>query len=635
MPATRSPDDLIQLQLTVSAPVPPKADLAANGAPAAEPETWDPTVPAYNPHLGHTPEPEPIGLSPAMAAEFADPGFEIESFLAEERGKSLLRFSTAGSVDDGKSTLIGRLLYDTRSVYEDQIRSIEGKGTTGAGVLDLALLTDGLRAEREQGITIDVAYRYFATARRKFIIADTPGHEQYTRNMATGASTADVAIVLVDARKGVLPQSRRHAYITSLLGVRHVIVAINKMDLVGYAESVFTGIRRDFLAFHAGIRFGDEDAGIAPELLFVPVSALAGDNVAHPSSAMRWYSGPTLLELLETIPVATEGLDAPFRMAVQRVVRPNQDFRGFAGQIASGVVRVGDTLLALPSGRASRVDRITTFDGDLDRAAAPLSVTLTLADELDISRGDLFSSPDQPAELASRFIASLVWMDAEPLELSRRYLLKHTSRTVQARVTRLLHGVDIASMEDRPATTLELNGIGLAQIEAGQPLAVDRYRANRITGSFVLIDAMTNATAAAGMIRSVQPRSQVHAAPNAAGPLSTAHGPISSAERSAAWGHAGAYVTVFGPPHLAEQLERSLLARKAVAVTCSAALAPELAAHGLLAITHQTADRVRITVRPNGAQIAEDVAAANPAELAEEILRITRTHHPATRSRRN
>src|ERR1700678_2398037 len=358
--------------------------------------------------------------------ELESSGFSLSDFLAEEHARDLLRFSTAGSVDDGKSTLIGRLLFDTQSVYEDTLRSIEGKGTTGAGVLDLALLTDGLRAEREQGITIDVAYRYFSTASRKFIIADTPGHEQYTRNMATGASTASLAIVLVDARKGVLIQSRRHACITALLGVPHILVAVNKMDLVGYDEGVFAKIREDFTAFFD--QLGDLRP---PHLYFVPVSALTGDNVVHPTTAMPWYTGPSLLEVLESVPAAETGASDPFRLAVQRVLRPNQDFRGFAGQIAAGTIRPGDPIMVLPSGRTSRIDRIVAFDGDLDEAHAPQSVTITITDELDVSRGDLLVSPESPAVTTTRFMASLVWMDEQPLDLTRRYLLKHTSRTVQ------------------------------------------------------------------------------------------------------------------------------------------------------------------------------------------------------------
>jgi sulfate adenylyltransferase large subunit len=475
-----------------------RAGVAANGAPAGEPEAWNANVDVYSPLKSHMPEPAPVQVSAEFAADF-----DIAEYLAEERGKDLLRFSTAGSVDDGKSTLIGRLLYDTQSVYDDQIRSIEGKGTTAPGVLDLALLTDGLRAEREQGITIDVAYRYFSTARRKFIIADTPGHEQYTRNMATGASTADVAVVLVDARKGVLIQSRRHSYITALLGVRHVVIAVNKMDLVDYAEDVFAKIEADFRVFFHGL---DVDGNELTTLHFVPVSALAGDNVVHVSGNMPWYTGPTLLGLLESIPSSQVNVDAPFRMAVQRVIRPNLDFRGFAGQIASGVVSVGDEVVVQPSGKRSRVNRIVTFDGDLTQAFAPLSVTLTLEDEIDISRGDLLVAAEARPTLATHFEASLVWMDAEPMDVSRRYLLKQGSRTVHAFVRSLLRTVDLSALPGQlsghaPAATLAMNAIGSVSVETLQPLVFDSYAANRHTGSFVLIDLQTNATVAAGMIR--------------------------------------------------------------------------------------------------------------------------------------
>ncbi len=399
--------------------------------------------------------------------------------------------------------MIGRLLYDTQSVYDDQIRSIEGKGTTLPGVLDLALLTDGLRAEREQGITIDVAYRYFSTSRRKFIIADTPGHEQYTRNMATGASTADVAVVLVDARKGVLVQSRRHAYITALLGVRHVIVAVNKMDLVSYSAEVFHAIQRDFTTFFQTL---EVDGNEQTALHFVPVSALAGDNVVHASVSMPWYTGATLLGLLESIPSSQLELDAPFRMAVQRVVRPDLDFRGFAGQIASGLIRVGDSVTVLPSGQSSRVRRIVTFDGDLPEAFAPLSITLMLEDEIDISRGDILAAPAAPPGSANSFVASLVWMNESPLDRSRRYLLKHGSRVVQAQVPSLLRMVDLSHLAGEisaPALPHELvmNGIADVVVETLQPLIFDSYARNRHTGSFVLIDAQSNATVAAGMIR--------------------------------------------------------------------------------------------------------------------------------------
>jgi len=480
----------------------------------------------------------------------ATPQFSIEEFLAQEQAKDMLRFSTAGSVDDGKSTLIGRLLYDTQSVYEDQVRSIEGKGTTAPGQIDFALLTDGLRAEREQGITIDVAYRYFSTAKRKFIIADTPGHEQYTRNMATGASTADATVVLIDASKGVLIQSRRHAFIASLLRVRHVIVAVNKMDLIGYDEAKFRAIVEDFNAVLARIA---GDTGNAVEAVFVPVSALVGDNIVHKTDAMPWYMGPSLLELLEALPPSEGAVDAPFRMPVQRVIRPDHTFRGFAGQIASGRVRAGDSIVALPSGRAAKVERIVTFDGDLAEARAPLSVTLVLDREIDISRGDLLAAADATPTVSRHLSAQLVWMDAKPLALNKRYLMKHTSHTVPGFVRLIEHRTNIATLEHEQAETLEMNGIGRVEIELLRPIALDLYGENRGTGAFILIDPITNATAGAGMIAAVETDTSdgVEEAAEAAGP-------VTAEERAARWGHQGGVLELEGSAELIDQVERSL-----------------------------------------------------------------------------
>jgi sulfate adenylyltransferase subunit 1 len=422
--------------------------------------------------------------------------FQIEEFLEAEQAKDLLRFSTAGSVDDGKSTLIGRLLYDSRNVYEDHVRSVTRTPTGAASSsIDFALLTDGLRAEREQGITIDVAYRFFSTARRKFIIADTPGHEQYTRNMATGASTADLAIILVDARKGILTQSRRHAYIAALLGIPRVVAAINKMDLVDYSEEVFRQLSRDFAALAARVGLRSFDA--------IPLSALEGDNVVHRSERMPWYHGPALLEYLENVELASVNTDAAFRMPVQRVIRPHQNFRGFAGQIAAGTVRPGDRIVALPSGRSSRVESIVTFDGNLEAAAAPLSVTLTLKDELDISRGDMLAAADAPPAVTNHFEASIVWLQSQPLALHRRYLLKHASHIVPARIRSIRHRIDIESIEPQPATTLDLNGIGAIEVTTDRPILADLYNENRATGSFILIDPATNATVGAGMVSEI------------------------------------------------------------------------------------------------------------------------------------
>jgi len=475
--------------------------------------------------------------------------FSIADYLAEEREKDLLRFSTAGSVDDGKSTLIGRLLYDTQSVYEDQVRSIEGKGTTAPGQIDFALLTDGLRAEREQGITIDVAYRYFSTPRRKFIIADTPGHEQYTRNMATGASTADAAVVLIDASKGVLIQSRRHAYIASLLRVRHVIVAVNKMDLIGYDEVAFRAIELDFTSVLDHIA---ADTGSPVEVSFVPVSALAGDNIVHRSKAMPWYNGPSLLELLESLPSSLDTRTAPFRFPVQRVLRPNHAFRGFAGQIASGTVRPGDRISVLPSGRSAEVARIVTFDGELAEAVAPQSVTLVLDRALDISRGDLIVSTHTQATVAKRLQAALVWMDARPLQRDRRYLLKHTSQTVPAFVSAIEHRTDIASLTHEPADTLKMNGIGVVTLHLLRPIAVDLYGVNRCTGAFILVDAETNSTVAAGMITAAS------GGATAGGLHADVWGPVTIGEREARWGHRGGVLELSGPVELIDSIERSL-----------------------------------------------------------------------------
>ncbi len=399
----------------------------------------------------------------------------------------LLRLSTAGSVDDGKSTLIGRLLYDAKGAYEDQLASLSKDGE-----IDLSRLTDGLRAEREQGITIDVAYRYFSTPQRKFIIADTPGHEQYTRNMATGASTADLAIILIDARNGVLPQSRRHAFIANLLGIRNLVVAVNKMDLVGFNQTVFDKIHDEFFAFTRQIGAADP--------YFIPLSALNGDNVTAGSANLPWFNGPNLLEYLETVPDTVIHDEAQMRFPVQLVVRPNLDFRGYAGQIAAGVINVGDTVMALPVGRATRVKRIVTFDGDLEHAYAPMSVTVTLEDEIDISRGDMLVPELQAPHVSRRLDAMVVWMNVRPLEMERTYLLKHTTQTVRATVNQVKYRVNVNTLQQEETATLALNEIGALALETHRPLFFDVYRENRITGSFILIDPVTNETIAAGMI---------------------------------------------------------------------------------------------------------------------------------------
>jgi sulfate adenylyltransferase subunit 1 len=418
---------------------------------------------------------------------------DFEQFLQQETGKELLRFTTAGSVDDGKSTLIGRLLHDAKGVYEDQLASVKkSRINRSTGPIDFSLLTDGLRAEREQGITIDVAYRYFATPRRKFIIADTPGHEQYTRNMATGASTANLAVILVDATKGLLPQTRRHSYIASLLGIPNVLAAINKMDLVEYREDVYLRLQADFLALAKHLHI--------PEAQCVPISALDGDNIVVRSRNMPWYSGPTLLEHLETVAIQPSSRIDAIRFPVQYVIRPDSTFRGFAGQVAGGAIQTGDSVLALPSGHTTRVRSIVTYDGKLDSAVRSQSVTLELEDEIDLSRGDMLVSPDAPPKASRSFSARVVWLNEKPLDLHQTYIAKHTTRQVKAYVTRIQNRVDVNTLTSTPATELEMNGIALLHLETNSPLFIDSYRKSRATGSFILIDPLSNATVAAGMI---------------------------------------------------------------------------------------------------------------------------------------
>lgn len=420
---------------------------------------------------------------------------KLEDLLTAERKKDLLRFLTCGSVDDGKSTLIGRLLYDSKLVYEDQLATLatdsKKSGTTG-GDIDLALLVDGLQAEREQGITIDVAYRYFATPKRKFIVADTPGHEQYTRNMATGASTCDFAVLLIDARQGVLQQTRRHACILSLLGVRKAALAVNKMDLVGYSRDRFEEIAEEFAAFAQGLGL--------QEVVSIPVSALLGDNVIEPSAHMHWYHGPTLMAHLETVDVISDRPEQPFRMPVQWVNRPNHEFRGFSGTIASGIVKPGDDITVLPSGRSSRVARIVTYDGDLEEARAGDAVTLTLEHELDISRGDVLVTSDAAAEVSDQIAANVIWMADESMLPGRTYQLKSGHQTATATVTALKHKINVNTLEHQAGKTLELNEAGICNLSLNRPLVFDRYQDNRETGGFILIDRFSNTTVGAGMI---------------------------------------------------------------------------------------------------------------------------------------
>ncbi|MCP5230568.1 MAG: sulfate adenylyltransferase subunit CysN [Zoogloeaceae bacterium] len=423
-------------------------------------------------------------------------GTDIEAYLKQHEHKSLLRFITCGSVDDGKSTVIGRLLYESKMLFEDQLAAIEAdskKWGTQDGEIDFALLVDGLAAEREQGITIDVAYRFFSTDRRKFIVADTPGHEQYTRNMVTGASTADVAVILIDARKGVLTQTRRHSYLVSLIGIRKVVLAINKMDLIDYSEKIFDSIVEQYRDFARQI--GLED--ITP----IPLSALRGDNMVAHSERTPWYHGPTLMAYLETVEVEEQRLQSgAFRLPVQWVNRPNLDFRGFAGTIASGVIKPGDRIRAQPSGRESTVARIVTANGDLPLAVAGQSITLTLADEIDISRGDVISSADSPAEVADQFETTLVWMSEEPMLPGRPYLLKLGTRTVSATITEPKYKVNVNTMEHLAAKKLELNEIGICNVSLDRPVAFDPYSSNRETGGFILIDRLSNGTVGAGTL---------------------------------------------------------------------------------------------------------------------------------------
>jgi bifunctional enzyme CysN/CysC len=480
---------------------------------------------------------------------------DIHTYLARHQKKELLRFLTCGSVDDGKSTLIGRLLHDTKMIYEDQLAAVkrdsEKVGTTGAGEIDLALLTDGLKAEREQGITIDVAYRYFSTDRRKFIIADTPGHEQYTRNMATGASTCQLAIILIDARHGVQTQTRRHSFIVSLLGIRHVVVAINKMDLVGHSQEVFERIRAEYTGFVAKLDL--------PDITFIPMSALKGDNVATRSEKTPWYHGPSLLDHLETVHIASDRNLADLRFPVQYVIRPNLDFRGFAGTIASGTVRTGDEVMVLPSGKRSRVKSIVTYDGDLDEAFAPQAVTLTLTDEVDVSRGDMLVRPDSPPHVSSQIEAMVVWMAEQPFVPGRTYTLKHTTRQVSAEVGAFRYGVDVNTLEHRSVARLGLNEVGLVQLSLTQPLACDPYRTNAATGAFILIDRLTNTTVGAGMIQEAGPPRQAEAVATA----KTRDSLVAPAEREQRYGQKPVTVllvglTGSGKSRIAYALERRL-----------------------------------------------------------------------------
>jgi len=482
-----------------------------------------------------------------LAAPVSTDGFE--QFLQRDVEKELLRFTTAGSVDDGKSTLIGRLLHDAKAVCEDQLASVKkSRINRSSGPIDFSLLTDGLRAEREQGITIDVAYRHFATARRKFIIADTPGHEQYTRNMATGASTASLAVVLVDATKGLLPQTRRHSFIASLLGIPNVLVAINKMDLVGYREEVFVRLRDDFLALADQLKI--------TAVQCVPVSALAGDKVVDCGPNMPWYSGPTLLEHLETVPIQPASSITAIRVPVQYVIRPDAAFRGFAGQVSGGTVRSGDAVMALPSRQTTRVQSIVTFDGELDAAMLSQAVTLKLEDEIDISRGDMLVSPDAPPTVSSHFSAMVVWLNELPLQLGRTYLLKHTTRQVKAAVTRIHYRVDVNTLSHESTQELSMNGIASVELETSSPLFFDSYVLSRLTGNFILVDPLSNATVGAGMIQKDLSPHVVEAGVNATAVPNANLREVTLQERIARNGHRPAILLI--PDSVAAAAERGL-----------------------------------------------------------------------------
>lgn len=486
---------------------------------------------------------------------------DIDAYLAQHEQKELLRFLTCGSVDDGKSTLIGRLFYDAKLIYEDTLKTLEQDsathGTTGGG-FDPALFTDGLKAEREQGITIDVAYRYFSTAKRKFIIADTPGHEQYTRNMATGASTCDLAVILVDARHGVVTQTKRHSFIVSLLGIKHVLVAVNKMDLVDYSEEVYDKIRRDYKDFAARLDI--------PDLHFLPISALLGDNIVDPSKNMPWYQGTTMMSFLDTVYIGSDRNLEDFRFPVQYVNRPHLDFRGFCGTIASGIVRQGDEVMALPSRKRSRVKSIVTFDGDLAEAFSPQSVTLTLEDEIDVSRGDMIVRPGNVPRLEQKFDAMVVWMHDDQMVPGKTYLFKQAAKNVTGTISTMRYQVNVNTLHRQDAPTLKLNEIGRCSVSLSEPICFDGYGRNRTTGAFIIVDRISNSTLAAGMIllRSTGDERHDHwdDAPQSE-TLSTELSAVTPDERAARFGQKSATIlltglTGAGKTTIAYALERRL-----------------------------------------------------------------------------
>jgi bifunctional enzyme CysN/CysC len=501
---------------------------------------------------------------------------DINAYLAQHERKEMLRFLTCGNVDDGKSTLIGRLLHDSKMIYEDQLAAVQAdsvkSGTTGAGKIDLALLVDGLQAEREQGITIDVAYRYFSTSTRKFIIADTPGHEQYTRNMATGASTCDLAIILIDARYGVQTQTKRHSFIASLLGIQHIIVAVNKMDLVDYSEDVFNKIKQDYLNFTNTLDLHD--------ICFIPMSALDGDNVVNRSDNMPWYTGLPLMEALNTVKIANDHNFEDARFPVQYVNRPNLDFRGFCGTVAAGVFRKGDAITALPSGKSSKIKAIVTYDGELEEAFPPMAVTFTLEDEIDVSRGDMLVGKDKTAPVVSdKFRASIVWMTEKPLTPGRQYAIKLATRSVYGSISLIHHRIDVNTLEHHDASELKLNEIGSCTVSVNAPVVFDPYKTNKGTGSFIIIDRLTNGTVGAGMITGITGDEALQ--------------PVSAAERAARFSQTATAIALTGAngKMLAYQLERKLFDNGHAATileTPNAALVETIKNAGLLCLCVET-----------------------------------------------
>jgi sulfate adenylyltransferase large subunit len=468
---------------------------------------------------------------------------DIDAYLAQHEQKELMRFLTCGNVDDGKSTLIGRLLHDSKMIYEDQLAAVKAdsakSGTTGAGKIDLALLVDGLQAEREQGITIDVAYRYFSTSTRKFIIADTPGHEQYTRNMATGASTCDLAVILIDARYGVQTQTKRHSFIVSLLGIKQIIVAINKMDLMDYSEETYNKITQDYLEFTSSLNLG--------HIQFIPMSALDGDNVVNPSENMPWFTGKPMMETLNTVEISTDRNFSDARFPVQYVNRPNLDFRGFCGTIASGVFHKGDSITVLPSGKISKIKSIVTYDGDLDEAFTSMAVTLTMEDEIDISRGDMIIGNSSISPIvADKFNATIVWMDEKTMIPGRQYVIKHTTRTVSGSISSINYRIDVNTLEHRDATELKLNEIASCIVTVNAPVVFDNYKGNKGTGAFIIIDRLSNVTVGAGMITGKSENDNLN------------H--VSADERAARFSQKAAVVCLTGSnsQDIAYQLERKL-----------------------------------------------------------------------------